>query len=96
MGLTIQEVEHIAELAKLQLTEEEKALYREQLSAILDYANKLQSVDTTDIPQTSTVLSLANVMREDEPAPSLSQEVALSNASKTEDGFFRVPAVLEE
>ena len=96
MGLTIQEVEHIAELAKLKLTAEEKTRYRDQLSAILDYANRLQAVDTTGIPQTATVLPLKNIMREDKQQPSLPPEIALANAAKKENGFFRVPAILEE
>ena len=96
MGLTIQEVEHIAELAKLKLTAEEKTRYRDQLSAILDYANHLQAVDTTEIPQTATVLPLKNIMREDKQQPSLPPEIALANATKKENGFFRVPAILEE
>ncbi len=96
MGLTIQEVEHIAELAKLRLTAEEKTRYREQLSAILDYANCLQAVDTTGIPQTATVLPLKNVMREDKQQPSLPPDVALANAQEKENGFFRVPPILDE
>jgi aspartyl-tRNA(Asn)/glutamyl-tRNA(Gln) amidotransferase subunit C len=60
VSLTIEQVEHIAELARLALTEAEKALYREQLSAILDYAAILQRIDTSAIPPTATVLPLRN------------------------------------
>jgi aspartyl-tRNA(Asn)/glutamyl-tRNA(Gln) amidotransferase subunit C len=95
MSLTIEQVEHIAELARLALTEEEKALYRGQLSAILEYAAILQGVDTSAIPPTATVLPLRNVMREDAVAPSLPVEDVLANAPDAEDGCFRVTAILD-
>ena len=93
--LTIAEVEHIAELAKLGLTEEEKCTFQEQLSAILEYFEKLQEVDTSAIPPTATVLPLHNVMREDEVRPSLPPELILANAPEREGDFFKVQAVLE-
>lgn len=95
MTLTLLEVEHIAELARLRLTEEEKALYREQLSAILDYFAQLQELDTSDIPPTSSVLSPRSVLRPDEPKPGLSLEELLSNAPDREENQFRIPPVLE-
>jgi aspartyl-tRNA(Asn)/glutamyl-tRNA(Gln) amidotransferase subunit C len=95
MGLTIRDVEHIAELARLGLTEEEKVLYRDQLAAILDYAATLQQVDTSAIPPTATVLPLRNVMRPDVVVPSLSQADVLANAPDAQDGYFRVRAVFE-
>ena len=95
MSLTIAEVEHIAELAKLGLTDAEKALYRDQLSAILDYAAALQAVDTSAIPPTATVLPLRNVMRDDGVVPSLSREDVLANAPDATEGYFRVRAVFE-
>jgi aspartyl-tRNA(Asn)/glutamyl-tRNA(Gln) amidotransferase subunit C len=95
MLLTRGQVEHVADLAKLGLTEEEIELYRQQLSAILEYAAILQQLDTEAIPPTATVLPLCNVMREDEPAASLSQEDALANAPAVADGHFRVRAILE-
>jgi len=96
MTLTREQVEHVAELAKLGLTEEEIETYREQLSAILDYAAILERLDTNAIPPTATVLPLSNVMRADEPTSSLSQADALANApSATEGGHFQVKAVLE-
>ena len=64
MPLSLAEVEHVAELARLRLTEDEKSLFREQLSAILDHAAVLQAVDTSAIPPTATVLPLRNVMRD--------------------------------
>jgi len=93
--LTIEEVEHIAELAKLGLTEEEKRTFQEQLSAILEYFETLQEVDTSAIPPTATVLPLCNVMREDEVCPSLPPEVILANAPDREGDAFKVQAVLE-
>jgi aspartyl-tRNA(Asn)/glutamyl-tRNA(Gln) amidotransferase subunit C len=95
MSLTIEQVEHIAELARLALTAEEKALYRGQLSTILEYAAVLQGVDTSAIPPTATVLPLRNVMREDAVAPSLPTEDVLANAPDAEDGCFRMTAILD-
>ena len=96
MPLSLTEVEHVAELARLGLTEEEKALFRGQLSAILDYAAVLQGVDTSTIPPTATVLPLRNVMRDDVAGPSLSQEDVLANAPDARDGFFAVAAILQK
>jgi aspartyl-tRNA(Asn)/glutamyl-tRNA(Gln) amidotransferase subunit C len=95
MPLTRSEVEHIAELARLDLTEAEKDLYQEQLSAILDHAAVLQQVDTSAIPPTATVLPLRNVMRDDVERPSLPRAEVLANAPDPHDGFFRVKAILE-
>lgn len=94
MPLSLSEVEHVAELARLRLTDEEKALFREQLSAILDYAEVLQGVDTSAIAPTATVLPLRSVMREDVSRPSLSQEDVLANAPDARDGFFAVRTIL--
>ncbi len=95
MTLTLEEVEHIARLARLKLTAEEKARYREQLSAILDYAARLQSLDTAGIPPTSSVLPPRTVLRADEPGPCLKREELLANAPETSEGQYRVPPVLE-
>ena len=95
MPLTLKEVEHIANLARLELTDDEKRLYREQLSAILDYFIQLRELDTADIPPTSSVLPPRTVLREDQPRPGLSPEELLSNAPDTEARQFRVPPVLE-
>lgn len=96
MRLTLDEVRHVAELAKLRLTDDEVAQYAEQLSAILAYAERLQSVDTSNVPPTPYVLPLENVMRDDDSAPGLTNEQALANAPDSADGFFRVRAVFEE
>ncbi len=95
MELTWAQVEHIAELARLALSDDEKARYQEQLSAILEYAERLQAVDTSAIPPTATVLPLRNVMRADEPRDSMSREDVLANAPQAEADCFRVQAVLD-
>ncbi len=95
MTLTLAEVEHIAELARLALTAEEKELYREQLSDILDYAARLQSLDTANIPPTSSVLPNRSVLRPDRARPGLSPQDLLRNAPQAEESQFRVPPVLE-
>jgi aspartyl-tRNA(Asn)/glutamyl-tRNA(Gln) amidotransferase subunit C len=96
MALTREQVEHVAELAKLSLTKQETETYRQQLSDILDYAQILERLDTGSIAPTASVLPLQNVMREDKAAPSLSQADALANAPAAKDGFFQVKAILEE
>jgi aspartyl-tRNA(Asn)/glutamyl-tRNA(Gln) amidotransferase subunit C len=95
MSLTLKEVEHIAELARLELSAEEKERFREQLSQILDYAARLQSVDTSGIPPTSSVLPPRSTLRADEPRPGLTSEQLLRNAPNVEANQFRVPPVLE-
>jgi aspartyl-tRNA(Asn)/glutamyl-tRNA(Gln) amidotransferase subunit C len=95
MKLTLEEVKHIAELARLQLTDQELARYAEQLSDILDYAARLQSIDTSGISPTDRVVTTGNVLREDEARPGLSQQELLGNAPATEKGQFKVPPILE-
>jgi aspartyl-tRNA(Asn)/glutamyl-tRNA(Gln) amidotransferase subunit C len=93
--LSTDEVRHVAELAKLQLTAAEIALFASQLSAILDYAAALQQVDTSHVPPTATVLPLRSVMRADVARPSLAVTEALANAPERQDGYFKVHAVME-
>ena len=95
MKLSLAEVEHIAELAKLGLADEEKAAFQEQLSAILEYADRLNQVDTSAIPPTPTVLPLRNVMREDAAEPSLPTQDALANAPQATEGRFKVKVILD-
>lgn len=95
MSITVKDVEHVANLARLELSDAEKEQLTGQLNAILEYADKLNELDTNGIEPTSHVLPLYNVMREDEVKPSLTAEKALLNAPEEEDGHFRVPAVLE-
>jgi aspartyl-tRNA(Asn)/glutamyl-tRNA(Gln) amidotransferase subunit C len=96
MSLTRAEVQHIAELAKLQLTEAEEALYQEQLSAILDYIQRLNTLDTEAIPPTATVLPLRSVMRDDVPRASLPVDEALANAPARAGDLFEVRVILED
>jgi aspartyl-tRNA(Asn)/glutamyl-tRNA(Gln) amidotransferase subunit C len=95
MHLTTEEVEHIARLARLELGEDEVERYREQLSAVLEYARRLQTVDTSGIPPTSSVLPPSSVLRPDQPRPGLPLEELLKNAPDHIKGQFRVPPVLE-
>lgn len=95
MALSIEEVNHIAQLARLELSEQEKTRYREQLSAILDYVARLQELDTSDIPPTSSVLPKRSVLRPDRSRPGMGRERLLANAPDVTDEQFRVPPVLE-
>jgi aspartyl-tRNA(Asn)/glutamyl-tRNA(Gln) amidotransferase subunit C len=95
MSLTLAEVEHIAMLARLELSSEEKLRYREQLSAILDYAARLQQVDTSDLASTEPTLSAGPALRPDLPQPGLDRTSALANAPQVENDQFRVPPILE-
>lgn len=85
----------IAELAKLELTDAEIDTYAEQLSAVLDYASRLDQLDTSNIPPTATVLPLENVMREDVVRPSLTRAQVIANAPDAIEAQFRVSAVLD-
>ncbi len=93
--LTTQDVEHIANLARLSLTPEEKDRYRQQLSAILEYAARLQTLDTSEIPPTSSVLPPRTVLRPDEPGACLTPADLASNAPDWEADQFRVPPILD-
>jgi len=96
MSLTHAEVQHIAELAKLQLTEAEAALYQEQLSDILDYMQRLNTLDTEAIPPTASVLPLRSVMRADVSRPSLPVDEVLANAPARAGDAFEVRVILED
>ena len=95
MPLSPGEVEHIARLARLQLTEAQKARYRGQLEAILDHVAKLQELDTTDVHPTASVSVAQMPLREDETRPSLSKDDLLKNAPRQDDGQFQIPPVFE-
>ncbi len=96
MKITLKEVEHVARLARLELTAEEKERMRAQIDSILSYIDKLNELDTSAVEPTSHVLPMINVFREDEVMPSLSQEEVLVNAPDRHELFFRVPRILEE
>lgn len=96
MKLSPEAVDHVALLARLGLTDEERERMREQLSSILDHVERLQEVDTEAIPPTAQVITLSNVMRADEARPSMSLADVLANAPQSEDGMFKVNAVLDQ
>ncbi|MBI4133699.1 Asp-tRNA(Asn)/Glu-tRNA(Gln) amidotransferase subunit GatC [Candidatus Uhrbacteria bacterium] len=94
--LTKAEVEHIAELARLRLTDEEKELFAEQLSSILEYVAKLQSVDTSKVQPMAHVLDLKTVTRDDAvDSPPHSREILLGDVPEREGDLVKVPAVFE-
>ena len=95
MSIGIKDVEHVANLARLELSDSDKEQFAGQLNAILKYAEKLNELDTSEIEPTSHVLPIVNVMRDDEIKPSLPIEKAMLNAPEEEDDQFKVPAVLE-
>ena len=96
MELSTEEVRRIAELAKLELSDEEVALYAGQLTHILQYFHTLQAVNTSHIPPTASVLPLTNVFRDDTPAPPLTPEQVVANAQTALDNQFLVSTVLED
>jgi aspartyl-tRNA(Asn)/glutamyl-tRNA(Gln) amidotransferase subunit C len=95
MNISLKDVEHVAKLARLELSDEEKQVFTEQLNNILKYAEQLNSLDTEGIEPTSHAMPLLNVMREDENHTSLPLEKVFLNAPEEEEGQFKVPAVLE-
>jgi len=96
MKITLQEVEHVARLARLALSEEEKEQMRSQLDRILGYIEKLDQLDTSAVEPTSHVIPMTNVFRDDALLPSLSREEALANGPDRQEGFFRVPRIIEQ
>jgi aspartyl-tRNA(Asn)/glutamyl-tRNA(Gln) amidotransferase subunit C len=96
MEISHEDVRDIAELAKLELSEEEVAVYSEQLTAILQYFEHLQAVDTSDVDAIASVLPITNVLRADDPQPALAPDEAIANAPEAQDDQFRVHAVLDE
>ena len=95
MSLTQKEVEHIANLARLELTEGQLTLYREQLSAILEYVAKLQELDTANVPPTTGGGIERMPLRADESRPGLRLDELLANADQKEDDQFKIPPVFE-
>lgn len=91
-----QQVRHVAHLARLELTDEQVDRLSAELSAILDYMDQLNRLDTDDVEPTAHPLPVRNVFRNDEVEPSLDPETALANAAQREGTFFRVPKVLDQ
>ena len=96
MKLDPETVEHVAMLARLGLSDEEKARLQDQLSSVLDHISVLEEVDTDAIPPTAQVIELQNILREDVPGEPLSLEEVLKNAPRSENDFIKVNAVLDQ
>jgi aspartyl-tRNA(Asn)/glutamyl-tRNA(Gln) amidotransferase subunit C len=95
MPLTLKEVDHVALLARLELTEDERQLFTSQLSGILDYFEELKQLDTTGVPPTSHAIPMQNVMRDDIPGTSLPLDSVMENAPAEQQDCFLVPRVIE-
>lgn len=95
MKITRKDVESVALLSRLEIPEGDIETVTKQLDAILEYVDVLNKVDTAKVEPTAHVLPLKNVMRTDEVQPSLSREMALMNAPEQEDGYFKVPKIVE-
>lgn len=94
MALTIKEVEHVAQLARLSLSEEEKTRFADQLSTILDYADILKAIPTEGIEPLTHILPVHNVFREDQVEPSMDRGEILGNAPLAEDFQYKVPKIM--
>jgi aspartyl-tRNA(Asn)/glutamyl-tRNA(Gln) amidotransferase subunit C len=94
--ITRQDVEHVARLARLALSDDEVEALTHDLGAILDHAADVSALDTTDVPPTAHPLPLVNVLRADETRPGVPRDEVLAQAPETEDGRFRVPRILGE
>lgn len=91
--ITVKDVEHVAKLARLELTDKEKELYTKQLGDVLKYVEQMNEVDTSDVKPMTQVVDFCNVMREDVPNLEISKEALMSNAPDEENGFFKVPKI---
>lgn len=96
MSIDRKTVDHVALLARLALSEDERERLRDQLSAILEHINVIGEADTSQVPATAHILPLENIMIHDRSRPSDETEIMLANAPAREEGYFRVRAVLEE
>lgn len=91
--ITVKDVEHVAKLARLALTEEEKVKYTKQLGDVLKYVEQMNEIDTTNVKPMSHAFDIVNVMREDKVVYEQTKEELMKNAPVEEDGFFRVPKI---
>ncbi len=94
MAVSKKDVEHVALLARLRLSDDEAEVYTKQLSQILEHAGKISELDTSDFEPTSHPLPVKNVYREDEVRVSLSKDDVLLNAPERESGAFKVPKII--
>ena len=95
MKVTIKDVEHVAALARLGLSEEEKKIFTDQLSKILDYAGTINKLDTKNVPPTSHAIPMKNVFREDKVVPCENTRDILANAPESNDNMYAVPKIME-
>jgi aspartyl-tRNA(Asn)/glutamyl-tRNA(Gln) amidotransferase subunit C len=95
MKLTRQEVQHLAQLARLRLTDDEEAQLTEELSRILEFMDKLNQLDTAAVEPLAHVIDIVNAFREDEVTNRPSPDAILANAPATDQSFFQVPKILE-
>jgi aspartyl-tRNA(Asn)/glutamyl-tRNA(Gln) amidotransferase subunit C len=95
MSLTAKDVDHVAKLARLEITDAERELYAKQLNAILEHADGLKKADVAGVEPTAHILPIKNVWREDVVTPSMSREDVLANAPDKSKGCFRVPKIIE-
>ncbi|MFC4355757.1 Asp-tRNA(Asn)/Glu-tRNA(Gln) amidotransferase subunit GatC [Chryseomicrobium palamuruense] len=93
--ITKEEVRHVAHLARLAITEEEVEHFTEQLAKIVQFADKLNELDTTDVEPTTHVLPLVNVLREDKSVAGLDRDIMMKNVKEQEAGQVKVPAIME-
>jgi aspartyl-tRNA(Asn)/glutamyl-tRNA(Gln) amidotransferase subunit C len=93
--LTRADVEHVAQLARLALDDDEIEQFTRELTVILEYADQVASLDIANVPPTAHPLPLVNVLRADEPRPSLDRDEVLAEAPDAFDGRFRVPRILD-
>jgi aspartyl-tRNA(Asn)/glutamyl-tRNA(Gln) amidotransferase subunit C len=96
MGIDRAAVDHVARLARLDLSEEERVRMQAELTSILEHVTKIQALDLDEIAPTAHTVPLRNVMRPDEVTPSLTQAEALANAPEERDGRFMVPRIVED
>ena len=94
--ISLKDVEHVARLARLELSDADKERMRRELDGILSYIDKLRALDTEGVEPTSHAVPMTNVMREDVPRPSFPQADMLANAPDRSGDFFRVPKIIEE
>lgn len=95
MSVSIEEVRHIADLARLRFSDDEERELADQMSRILDHMDKLEELDTEDVEPMSHVLEISNVFREDQSEQRISREEALENAPHADREYFRVPKVID-
>jgi len=94
MNISKEELKHIADLSNLYFTDEELEKYAKDMSSIVEFANQLNDVDTTNVELTTSILGEYNVFREDEVKPSFKREELLKNAPEQQDGMFKIPKVI--